>query len=315
MKTRIAVPIAVVFVVAIAVCAECRAIFIRSFEDTDSFIKRSSDIVVARCVPEPKGGPLTLWGELHPADFEVLMTLKGEQNRGPLKVFTVYEMKPGTVYLLAHTGGPGFRAAGELSAVPLPANFEFAVLKGMSTKQQVQRLFAARLFEVQQKLAPLEAERNLLLKGLHARSDDLYESRGDVHITTIHETSTQELNWMRYYFELGAAKLGWSPQSPGESGYLDYHWTGKEPVTWEFAAAPQREIKDFDGKPLAARFYGDISPVLDSAPPGSKNSVVKVGQVVLARTTADPRTVYILKVESQATDKESVTVKYAVVRD
>jgi hypothetical protein len=326
MKSRIAVLIAAVAAAAVLACAPCHAYWVTPFRDTDAFIKQSYDIVVAKCIPMPKGEPLIL-SDIGWAHVEVLMTLKGEEKPGPLKVATIYEMKPGTTYLLASENGAYFRAVPELSVVPLPANCDLSVLKGMSTKQQVQRLFAAHLFEVQQKLAPLEAESDRLLRGLRDRTDDLYESRGDVHIATIHETSPQELSKSsyyraRYYLQLGSAKIEWNPYGlvPFELGLLCCHGVGKEPVSWEFAASPQREIKDFDGKPLRARFYGYLSPVAvsDSAPPGSGSGnsiVVKVGQVVLARTTADPRTVYILKIESQAQDKESVTVKYAIVRD
>ncbi len=84
-----------------------------------------------------------------------------------MQIHTLRDMKAGTVYLLANVGRPEeFHALPDLSVVPLPAKFDLSTLRRLPLKQQVQALFAARLLEVRQELAPLEAERDLLQKAI-----------------------------------------------------------------------------------------------------------------------------------------------------
>ena len=90
---------------------------------------------------------------------------------------------------------------------------------------------------------------------------------------------------------------------------------------WEFAASKNKTIEEFDGKPLKTKFYGQFSPGLDITGKsglrwtGGSAIHVNVGQVVLARTIDKPRTIYIIKIEKQEADKETVTVKYAIIQD
>jgi hypothetical protein len=148
----------------------CYAISVATFQDTDSYIKEARDIVVAKCLSVPDGAPVAFPDFLYPAEVEVLMTLKGPRKPGRLKIATIYAMKPGAVYLLASEGGLAFEtdflAVPELAVVLLPAKYDLAALKGLGVKEQVKRLFAARLGEVKQWLAVLESERDLLVKGL-----------------------------------------------------------------------------------------------------------------------------------------------------
>jgi len=128
----------------------CAAIPITIFVDTPTFVERSSDIVIARCVrPDLNEGPYI--DGLHPAEVEVLTLLKGNRTRGKLRIATVYGLEKDKTYLLARgIGGfayqTDFLAIAERSVVELPATFCLDDLKGKKLTDQVQAIFtAARL--------------------------------------------------------------------------------------------------------------------------------------------------------------------------
>ncbi len=115
--------ICVFLTVSLMACSNAFAIPIGLFTDTDAYIDRARDIVLAKCVSVPEK-PAAFIDGLYPVEVEVLKTLKGDRNPGPLKIGTVYLMKPGGSYLLANSGGSAFGsdflALPELSVVPLP---------------------------------------------------------------------------------------------------------------------------------------------------------------------------------------------------
>jgi protocatechuate 3,4-dioxygenase beta subunit len=161
-----------------------------------------------------------------------------------------------------------------------------------------------------------------------AAGKEKYESRGNLHLSKIRELTTTEVASMRY-LKFPPANIQWSQHELGKNGYLYFDSPEGDLFYWEFAPSENKEIKDFEGKPLKTTFYGAYSPdwenvfAKDSASSlairakfgmESKNSIlVEVGQIVLARTVYDPTTIYILKIKQQSPDKESLTIEYAKI--
>lgn len=312
MKTALLVITALVLA-----CSTCHAVPITLFADIDTYLKRSEDIVIAKCVSIPEQGTETFDDGLFPVQVEIVSIVKGEKTPGRLTVATIYDMQPGTNYLLASSGGKvfdtDFLALPELSVIPIPANFDLDQLKGKQAKQQVHLILARHLFETEQKLAPLRHLEGLLKKALQDRRDHLFESAGTVQLREIRGASTQEGN-VGICLKLPPGRLEWSHAQPGKSGYFYFNTHG-EKLNWEFAASEQRNLDEFNGKPLLSKFYGQFSPSLDPRlGHQSSNAIqVEVGQIVLARTAQDPHTVYVLKLEKQE-QTEALTVQYAVVK-
>lgn len=305
-------------IVAILACAVVQAVPITLFTDVDTYLQRAEDVVIAKCVSVPEAGLVATFDDgLYPASVDVQMSLKGERKPGRLTVATIYPLSPGQKYLIANTGGQAlgtnFLALAELSVVPIPENFDLAVLKDKKAKQQVQLILARYLYEVEQKLAPLRHTEGLLQKALLDRNDDVYESRGNVRIREIRRAVTQKAGSM-VYLEFQGARLQWSHASPGKSGYLYFKSPGTTATEWEFAASDHREINEFNGKPLTEKFFGSFSPSRDKRlGQSSENSIeVEVGQIVLVRNVNAPTTIFVLKIEKQEQD-EAMTVQYFVL--
>jgi hypothetical protein len=132
--------------VVLAFALPCAAIPITLFVDTPTFVERSRDIVIAKCV-RPDVGQGTYLDNLHPAEVEVLAVLKGDKKPGRLRIATVYNLEAGKTYFLASGGGSaygtGFLAIAERSVVQLPAKFRLDGLKGKKLTEQVQAVFTA----------------------------------------------------------------------------------------------------------------------------------------------------------------------------
>lgn len=198
--------------------AEGDAVPITLFQDTDAFIVRAQDIVVANCISVPDR-PETYVDGLYPAEVEVLMVLKGEEKPGRLKIVTIYPMKPGTSYLLTSAGGMAFDshflAIAELAVVPVPAGFDLKTLNGKSTTEQIHAVFSRHLYEIEQVLLPLKKTQALLERGLLGRNDDFFESQGDVRIGRIYRAITKEKDSLRW-LPLKTGKLAWMLPNQGE---------------------------------------------------------------------------------------------------
>ena len=298
----------------------CYAVPITLFMDTDTFIERAQDIIIAKCLSIPEGDPERYINGLHPVEVKVLMVLKGEKRVDNLTIVTIYSMERGTTYMLTSLGGSAygtdFLALSELSVVPISSDFAIERLNGKSTKDQVQSVFSRRLFDVEQELEPLQERESLLERALRDRKDNLYESGNSVNIKTTYEAATTEENGI-VYIDFKTAKLEWSPNEPGKSGYFYFTEVGSNKPRWEFSPTTYKKIDEFDGKPLRARFYDKYSP-------GGKKAFgqrdfhsihVNVGEVTLARTTDDPSTIYIIKVQSQDEKLERMIMKYAIIGD
>jgi hypothetical protein len=296
--------------------SQAPAVPISLFQDIDTYLERSQDLVIAKCKILPKEGIHAFIDGLYPVEVEVLLSLKGERQPGPLKIATVYPLEVGKTYLLANTGGSAldtnFLSLAELSVVPLDANLEIKTLAGQSTKQQVQRIFAGYLHGIEQELKPLLQKQAALEKSLAGRTDDLFVHAGLVQLPPIKSSSTK--SGQSQWLSLGDKRIEWSHASPGKSGYFYFGRPGGDVPQWEFSSTGLTDIKTLIERPLSARFYGRSSPGLEKALnwSGGNAIAVDVGQIILARTVDEPGKVYVIKVVEQDPN-EAVTVEYAVI--
>jgi hypothetical protein len=135
------------FALALVLALPCAAIPITFFVDIPTFIERSRDIVIAKCI-RPDVGQGFYIDNLHPAEVEVQSVLKGDKTLGTMRIATVYNLKAGKSYLLAcgaggFAYGTSFLAIAERSVVKLPAKFRLADLKGKKLAEQLQAVFKA----------------------------------------------------------------------------------------------------------------------------------------------------------------------------
>jgi hypothetical protein len=161
------------------VTGDAQAIKVTIFVDTDTFVKRAKEIIVAKCVGPVRNGDKYDDG-LYEVDVEITAILKGAKEDaegarklGKATIATIYPMEAGKTYLLTSlggsTGGASFLAVPELSVVELPPNFRFHDLKGKKTTEQVRAAFAARLQEIERRQRLLEEEKRLLDKAVQGK--------------------------------------------------------------------------------------------------------------------------------------------------
>jgi hypothetical protein len=136
--------------------------------DTPTFVAKSTDLLVVRCLnPDVKGGAkndgLTL------IEVEVLVVLKGNRKVGNAKLATIGQrMEKGQRYLLASFGGSafdtGFLAQSDQAVVELPPDFDVKSPDFATDKLQyrVQRIFDARRVQVERLIRQLQRERAVL---------------------------------------------------------------------------------------------------------------------------------------------------------
>lgn len=304
------------------VCSGAFATPITLFVDTDLFLKRAKDIVVAECISESPQETLPV-DDLQVIDVNIVKVLKGDGKPGHFRIATIYPMKPQTTYMLYSLGGSSvgtnFLALPELSVVPLPVTFNVEELKDKELKEQVQCIFSRRLYELERELAPLLQEKELLEKAVSDRRYEWYESDGPMRIGRIVEASTQtEDKSSRIRLDLDGKKLMWSQCSSGKNGFfyfnkVDTAWT----PYWEFSPCEVANIEALAGKPIKAQFYGLHTPGRGESALGWNGLCsiwVKVGQVLLARTVDDPRKIFVIQIERQALDQEQMSVRYAIIR-
>ncbi len=303
------------------ICLAAFAVPITLFMDTDTFLERAKDIIVAECIAVPRQEARE--GGLQAVEVNILKVLKGTRRPGRFRIATIYRMEPHTTYMLYSLGGKAlgtdFLALPELSVVPLPATFKVDELKNREPKEQVQYMFSRRLFEVERELAPLLKERALLQKAVSDRRYEWFESSGRVKLGPVVEGSTQTDKTQRIWLDLEGERLQWSQSSPGKSGFFRFEKMGA-PWTpyWEFSPCHATKIEDLAAKPLKAKFYGLYTPgrgytVLGYT--GLQSIDVAVGQVLLARTVDDPRKIFVIQIQRQAQDQEQMSVRYAIIRN
>ncbi len=134
--------------------------------DTPTFVAKSTDILVIRCInPDVLGGGkndgLTL------VEVEVVIVIKGDRKTGKTRLGTIGQpMEAGKRYLMASFGGDvfdtGFLAQSDQAVVELPANFDVKSLEGKSVRAQAQAVFDARRAQVEKLLRQLQHEKETL---------------------------------------------------------------------------------------------------------------------------------------------------------
>jgi len=159
------VSLTVVFLTALP----CQAVIVTAFTDTDTFVQRAQDIVIAKCLGPVPDGWRYIDG-LYPVDVQVVYVLKGARQPGKAKIATIYAMAAGKTYLLTSLGGSvhgtDFLAIPELSVVELPRSFGLDDLKGKKVREQVQAVFGARRQEIESQQRLLEEQKKLLDKAV-----------------------------------------------------------------------------------------------------------------------------------------------------
>jgi hypothetical protein len=310
-------------------CAICPAAFgvkISTFKDAGSIVEYARDIIVADCVSIPTNKPV-LMDDLHKVEVRVIRTLKGDKQSGNQIIASVDPMTPGKRYLLyslgVWVGEPGgipvtdFLAAPKLSVVEIPSDFDLKSLDGKDVKEQVQSIFSRRLFEVERQLAPLLEEKALLEKVTADRQYEWYDSKTPLKIGPVIEAGTQTEGGSLIWLDLGGKKLHWSHSQPGKTGFLYFEKDGVPNTSyWEFSPCDAAKIEDLSGVSLKARFYGAHTPGRGDTKLGanSENAIfVSVGQVLLARTADDPRTIFVIQIVGQEPVQERMSVRYTVI--
>jgi len=134
--------------------------------DTPTFVAKSTDILIVRCLNRDvlgggKNDGLTL------VEVEVIAVIKGERKPGKTRLGTIGQpMKAGNRYLMASFGGnvfdTGFLAQSDQAVVELPADFDLKSLTGKTAAEQAQAVFDARRAQVERLLQQLQHEKKTL---------------------------------------------------------------------------------------------------------------------------------------------------------
>lgn len=300
----------------LAICCPAFAIRYLNFEDADTYIRFSKDIVIAECISRSRNIDGAQVFEVN-----VIKILKGDKKPGYTQITTIHYMKPDFRYLLSNTdgnvNGDDFKSFSQLSVVPLPTWFNEEDLKDKNLKEQVQYIFSRRLFEVERELRPLLEEKKFLEIAVSDRSEGLYDSNRPVKIEPIIKRNTHTNNTGFTWFDLDSKKIMWSSSKPGTSGVFYFGSEGIFGIPhspyWEFAPCEAKKIEDITGKSLKTRFYGLYSPGRSGWTGGHEAFDVNVGQVMLVRAIDEPNKVYIIQIVSQKENKEQMTARYAVI--
>jgi hypothetical protein len=295
--------------IAFFICSSlCVAIKISAFGDTDRYIDRAKDIVIAECLSSPEQH-----GEGMLIDIDIKMVLKGDKQLGNFKIFTIYPMEVGKRYLLmslgGSAGGTDLLAVGELSVVPIPSFVNLDKLKEKSLENKLYYIFDSRRYEVEIKLKPLQEEKALLDKALADRTDNLYISPKPIHLTKIYDTFATDYDINSHqvsYLNLNSRQMEWS-RSDEKTGFLYPHDPGKKRTVWEFARIDYSTFEELEGKQLKLRFSGT------NIPPGDSTIRIKEGEMITVRNIDEPSVICILKIDRQ--ESKTIFVRYMMIKD
>jgi hypothetical protein len=134
--------------------------------DTPTFVVKSNDILIVRCINADvlgggKNDGLTL------VEVEVVVVVKGDRKAGKTRLGTIGQpMEAGKRYQMASFGGDvfdtGFLAQSDQAVMEMPADFDLKSLAGKTAVQQVQAIFDARRVQVETLLQQLQREKKVL---------------------------------------------------------------------------------------------------------------------------------------------------------
>ena len=134
--------------------------------DTPTFVEKSKDMLVVKCInPDVLGGGkddgLTL------IEAEVLLVIKGDWKVGKTRLATIGQpMAAGKRYLMASFGGnvfdTGFLAQSDQAVVEVPADFDLKGLAGKTAVEKAQAVFDARRTQVEGLIRRLQQEKEML---------------------------------------------------------------------------------------------------------------------------------------------------------
>jgi hypothetical protein len=296
----------VVLLFVLGFCYLLSAIPITLYIDTPTYIQRSKDIVIAKCMTQPD---VIRDGGMY--NVNIIKVLKGDKKTGAYKVRAVNTMTKGKTYLLANSGGQSgdtdFLATAELSVVPVASFIDLKELEGKKLIEQLHKIFSGRLYELERQLAPLLAEKKLLDKALEDRTDNLFISTMPVQIQEIYTTQAKDYSQGDVtYLKLGTKQMEWSRQND-KTGYFYFQEPKTKMPKWEFAFIEEKEFEALKGKELKLRFNGMYTPAFLG-----QSIVVSEGQIIAARHTDEPTVAYIMKLDHQ--EKDILLVRYCVVK-
>jgi hypothetical protein len=143
-----------------------RAIPVAPPMDTPTFVEKSTDILIVKCLnPDVLGGGKT--DGLTLVEVEVVMVVKGDRKAGKTHLATIGQpMAAGQRYLMASFGGnafdTGFLAQSEQAVVELSADFDLKPLADQTAVRQVQAIFDARRAQIERLLLQLQHEKKVL---------------------------------------------------------------------------------------------------------------------------------------------------------
>jgi hypothetical protein len=134
--------------------------------DTATFVAKSTDILIVRClnpdvVDGGKNDGLTL------VEVEVIVIIKGDRKIGKTRLGTIGQpMEAGKRYLMASLGGnvfdTGFLAQSDQAVVELPPDLDLKSLAGKTVVAQAQAVFDARREQAKKLLQRLQREKKVL---------------------------------------------------------------------------------------------------------------------------------------------------------
>jgi hypothetical protein len=138
------------------------AIKVTLFMNIDTLIRRSHEIVIAKCVSVPTNATTGYEDGFYPARMELLENLKGDRKPGPFALGTIYPLVPGRTYLLCNSGGSAFGtdflSVAELSVVQIPPFFALSRLADKPIGEQITMIFSARRSQIDRKMRELKQE-------------------------------------------------------------------------------------------------------------------------------------------------------------
>jgi hypothetical protein len=166
---------AVMLKVTLAVAASTAiAVVVQPFSSWESLIRRSPDIIIARCSKTParsfveKDGTVVEYRDgLIPSDIQVIAALKGATNLGPALLDSRFLPRQGEQYLIFsifHDGS--YTAVETYRVIPLGLSFPTNMLAGKSFNEQIRALLRYRLNLLNREMQQAQEEKNRLEEGL-----------------------------------------------------------------------------------------------------------------------------------------------------